>query len=319
MISASQWNALLASRRRNRIVSITERRGPKWRHPWFTTALWNAVKERWEITIKPGFVFNGREADVMAAVDGEDVALTDAPAIPLTSFRAIGGSANVTLDTVAENAPDYFQALGVVDASVITQDMAEQGILAAENGISDPSQERLLKACDVVVYHDRPASVVQWSLGTGLEGTFAQFAVGTKSAAGARDRAYLRISSRFDPFDDPALLDRLAGQLDERTHDAKPVSTIYFLSPPGAANDAEIDQTWQPFIEYHLWWNLRYASRLPVVAAPVENLKIDLAGIGAAAGAQLTVNQLLAQNNDAFAAAAQFLSSRDAAGTFWSV
>lgn len=323
MIPASQWNELLARRRKNRIVSINERRGPKWRHHWFTTAAWNADKERWEATVKPGFVWNGRTCDVTAAVTGEDglvvdVPLTDSPAIALTSFRHIGTDAT-SIDGSGEAVPGYFAARGVADPMTFTTD-GEDGLTQVVSGLESPDKpQRLLRACDLVLYHDRPATTVDWTITPPEIGQQAQFNVGVKTAPSARNGAYLRVLKEFVTPSSVDVMTKLQGAYDADTRDALKVCTVYLLSPPDTAFDSPPDETWEPHVKHEQFWNLIYAHTAPAINAPAQQLAINLAGLGNAAGAQFTVNQILSQSNDAFNNALQFLTAREIVGRFWSI
>lgn len=217
--------------------------------------------------------------------------------------------------------PAYFTSRGVLDGRRITTDLLEASGAAAldDTTLENAAAARLLRACDVAVYHDRAATTVDWTLGTGLEGTFAQFVVGSVVSPTARSGAYLRVSREFIPITEPPLQERLAGDYQEPTYDALKVCTIYLLSPEGAALGSEPDGTWTPHVRYDLHWNLAYYVRGVQPGQPSQNLEVDLAGLANVSGAQLTINQLLAENNDAFAAASQFFTARAAAGRFWSV
>lgn len=308
MISAREWNQLLASRRRNRVLSLSQRRGAAGRHPWFTTCVWNRDAEHWQATIKPGLVFNGRACDVTF----DSVPLTDGPVVPLTTFRAIGTDA-VSIDGIGEAVPEYFTARGVVDPLAITLD-TEAGLTTEDQG--DTSKACLLRACDIALHQERPRTTVDWSFGIGADGQFAQFRVGNAGALASK--AYVRAMKQFtaiQPVDD---LTRLQGGYDDDGIDSIKVCTVYLLSPAGAAYDSPPDETWTPHVKHDLFYNLAYGHTSASGPAR-QNLTLNLAGLGNAAGAQLTVNQLLAQSNDAANNALQFLLARESKGTFWSI
>lgn len=330
-LTALAWNALLdrlAPLLRNRVMSVTSIGGGKWLHPWHTSARWNATEERWEATIKPGFV-NG--LDVTVSVEAEpgtgnpepgtkiDVPLTDSPPIPLSVFRSIGTDA-ISIDGSGEAVPEYFRARGVGDPiSLNTAD--GEGIVQEISGlIDDQASKRLLRACEILLYHDRPAAEAQWTQGIGIDGTFAQFAIAYNAATGAKDHGYLRVAKELPlvtPEEDAAAAAVLGLGFADTPYDWRPVATVYLLSPEGAALDSEPDETWQPHVKHHVFWNLHYAHTSLPPAAAQQNLTLNTAGLGGAAvNLQATVNLMLAQQNDAMAGLNELLRTR-VKGAFW--
>ena len=319
MITASAWNALLARRRRNRIVSVTQRRGGSWRHPWHTTLAWNADLERWEASIKPGFVDNGRMIDVTVSVEtaegSADAPLTDFPRLPITTFRSVGTD-SISIDGSGETVPDYFRALGVGDPVTLSTE-GDGGLVQEFSGLVDESaSQRLLRACDLVLHHDRVATATQWQITPAETGSQAQFSVIYKTAPNARDGAYIRAMSRYAPIVPVDDLTRLQGGWTDETFDSRHLATVWMLSPPGAALESSPDETWEPHVEYKLFWNATYEVTAPVLGAVKQNLEVNLAGLGAAAGAQITVNQILSQQNDAVNNTLEFLTQKQITGKF---
>lgn len=332
-LTAKAWNALLdalAPMLRNRILSVTAIGGGAWLHPWHTTARWNAERERWEATVKPGFVCNGRACEVTAPIpsplgegEGEfvDVPLTDSPALSLTSFRSIGTD-SVSIDGGGEDVPEYFRYRGV-GAPISFSTEGEDGIVEQVSGlVDDQGSKRLLRACEILLYHDRPAAAADWTLGTGLEGTFAQFAIAYNAAVGARDHGYLRVFAEL-PLragdEDPAVAAFLGEGFEDEPYDWRQIATVYLLSPEGAALDSQPDRTWTPHVKHHLFWNLHYGHTPVPPPANNQPLTLNTAGIGGAAvNLQATVNQMLAQSNDASAALNELLRNR-VRGRFWTL
>lgn len=316
-IPASEWNRMVDYYFEHRLAGVLDLGGSKWRHPWFTSVAWNVDRERFEAVTKPGLV-NGR--DVLARVESPDdpdlrvdLPLTDTPRIALSSLRSI---------TTA--VPEYFVRLGVRSVEPLTADALEEGVqvditeerLAASADADIAASilpERQLKACDLVLYQQRPRSVAQWEITPAEIGQQAQFSVGVVGTLARH--AYVRSVPEHVP---PAVRDAMAtltGEVEDTGLDSVKLCTIYLLSPPGAGPFEEIDSKWEPHLQHELFWNASYRYTQPVVTGS-QNLTLNLAGLGNVAGAQLTVNQLLATQNDAFAASRQFLAAREINGKF---
>ncbi len=306
IVTASAWNEMVDYIFRHRLLSLLSLGQSGWAHPWFTSPAWNAEKERWEATVNPGFV-NGQDVtvqigDPLNTASLNTVPLTDFPSIPLTSTRAI-----------TSGAPDFFAALGVRDVAAPTEDQLEQGILEVVSGLpSDSAQQRQLRACDIVLRCTRPVTTITWAFGSISEASFAQFKVGVSGSS--QSRYSLHVMAEWTTNEPMSYFDRLNGGTNDPGYDEAVVCTVFFLSPPGVGEDYELDGTWQAFVRHELFWNADHIVALPSPSALAQNLQIDLAGLGNAAGAQFNVNQLLATNNDAFAAAQQFLTSREVTG-----
>lgn len=324
-ISASRWNRLLDRLAAHWPLGFLAGYTFGWQHPWQTSASWNATEERWEATVRPGFV-NGK--DVTVEIEGEDgerqdVPLTDSPAIPLTSFRSIGTDA-ISVDGSGESVPDYFKALGVGDPASFSTD-GEDGFTQQISGLlSSDSEKRLLRACEILLYNDRPAASAQWTTGVGIDGSFAQFAIAYNLAPGARDHGYLRIAKEMpvaSADSDPATAAFLGEGFEDQSYDWRQMVTVYLLSPAGAALDSEPDETWEAHIQHHrpAFWNLNYAHTPIPAAANNQPLTLNTAGLGGAAvNLQATVNAMLAQSNDAMQALREMTRQR-VQGTFWTI
>lgn len=346
MISAREWNTLMEQLARWTPLGFTPANAAGgWRHPWFTFVAWNAVEERWEARVTPGFV-NGKDVTVLVEAEqlldsGETIVepslnnssatvqlpLTDFPSIPLTSFRTIGGSTNVNLGTAGELVPEFFAALGVQGSQTVSVEDLEDGTptditdakLSIVAGGTDPGTqlpERILRACDIVLRCTRPRTTVDWIITPAETGTQAQFIVGSSGGSADTLVRSLHVVSEFSAVEPMNDFDRLSGGTNDPGYDEVLMATVYLLSPAdaAAAADAEIDETWTPYVRHALFWNADHILSQPVSVAP-QNITLNLAGLGAAAGAQLTVNQILSTSNDAFNNALQFLTAREITGT----
>ena len=332
MISAREWNTLMGQLARWTPLGYTPANASSgWRHPWFTYVTWNAETERWEASVTPGFV-NGKDVTVSVEAEPEtgnqepgtklDVPLTDSPTVPLTVLRTIGGSTNASIGTAGELVPEFFAALGVQGSQTVSVEDLEDGTptditdakLSTVAGGTDPGTqlpERILRACDIVLRCTRPRTTVDWIITPAETGTQAQFTVG--SSGGSADACSLHVVSEFSAVEPMNDFDRLSGGTNDPGYDEVLMATVYLLSPADAAADAEIDETWTPYVRHALFWNADHILSQPVSVAP-QNITLNLAGLGSAAGAQITVNQILSSQNDAFAAALQFLTAREITG-----
>jgi len=316
-ILATTWNALIDRLRREQILGCTVMEHGVWKHPWQVTPSWSFEREEWVAQIHPGFV-NGLDAEVridageappetlerLGAKNEErvDARLTENPQMPLRQWRAIGTDASpesVSLsgfETIVESfepVPEFFRSLG-----------------AGEDG-------RLLRATEIVLQQDRLTTGTDWTFGAGVDGTVAQFNVTYALPPRARERAYLRTTSRYEPPAPPDPLDRLMGRWEDEGFDALHLATVYLLSPENMPAGSEPGPDWTPYVKHRVFWNLVHAVRFDPPAGRTENLTLftGLAG-GVADG---LINQLLADNNDKSAAASEFLANRTVEGRFWSI
>lgn len=315
-IPAVVWNELLADMvplLRNRIKSVTAvGQDRRWRHPWWTSLKWDPEAERWLASVRPGTV-NGRDVTVATAIEGEtkQVPLIDEPSFPVGNFRAIGTDA-VSIDGSGEKVPPFFQKRGVANPISFSTQGTDGLTQEIEGLLSDQEEQRLLRACDIVLRCHRPRSIIDWTLTPAETGTQAQIAVGITGSSA--HKATLHVTRQHAPTPTLANLNLLAGALEDPGYDQARICTLYFLSPPGAAYDSAPDATWQPHVEYNAFWDADYVVNQAVLPALNQPIQVNLAGLGGVAGAQITVNQLLSTSNDAVANAITQLTSRMSGG-----
>lgn len=317
-----------------RLLSAVALQGTPWRHPWQTSVRWNGGKTRWEARIKAGMV-NALPATVRldkadwpreftpptdaAAPLTADVPLTLQPILPLSGFRSLGAdgtpvSATATEDgnvSVAfEGVPEFFAQLGVAAPPQLVLD----GGSLPDAPTLEP-QARLLRACDLVLHVDRPATATQWTLGSGVDGTFAQFGLTTTTKPDARSAAYITSMPLW--AQPPEQGNLLAGDVADSPVDDYLLATVFLLSPPNAQLNSDPGPGWHPFVRHELFWNLHHAlSRPPDPIAPLQlSLNTGLAG----GVADPLNNAILASINDANSAAAQFLSNGRIQSLCWTV
>lgn len=297
--------------------------GATWRHPWQVTPAWNG--SAWAASIMPGLV-NGDDATV--SIGGVDVRLSDLPSIPLTSFRAIGsdadpadateddsgdGSLNVTFETV----PPFFAAKGVAAPAPISSAAGSDTVDTSNNFV--PAGACLLRACDLVMNMDQPATATQISTSAGVgSAPIVQVSNTVITAPNARTLAYITATSQFVAPAPPDPTDQLSGNYAGPTTDSFLLATVYLLSLPNAAPGSVPDMTWTAYVAHQpgAFWSLAHILNQPT-QPPTSDLSLDtglLGGIG-----DSTNDFLLGQVNQGNSQAAQFLQATTLTGVFYNV
>jgi hypothetical protein len=301
--------------RRDQLASVVALKNAAWRHPFNVRPVWNGLSKNWEGDIKPGLV---NANDVTLSLNGQDVRLTDGARLPLTSFRAIGPDSTGTpemaddgsISVSYEGVPEFFAVRGV--ANPPKTQVQDSSI------VTSPGQEhtRLLRALDIVLNVDRPATSSQFTTGIGADGILAQYSVTSASSPSARPLAYLTTSPQFTPLPAPDPTDRFQGVWADAPLDQLLLATVYLLSPMDASLGSAPDQSWQPFVAHHVFWNL--AHGLSSLDPPLQNDNLTLnTGLAPGTGADALFNSLLALSNDADSQLAQFLNRNTIQGIFW--
>jgi hypothetical protein len=312
-ISAREWNDWIDRLKRSRLLASVSLGRGGWRHPWFTRARWVAREKRWEAVIKPGFV-NGQDPTVRVLVEGElkevGLATVPGPGVPLVSFRT------------PTPTPKFFVPLGVeatpaAPGAALLQAAQSGGPVAVSGLLGEAQATRLLRAVDLVLHQPRPRTeldVVTDGLG-GAAGVGAQFRVRYSGGSGG---CYVRPTSRYNPAVAGDLASLVQGTLTDAGEDTRLVATIFFLGPEGVLNEeVPVDETWTPFVQHGLFWNLAHSTPGLVYVPSSDALTFNLPLAGGAATP--LINQILSTVNDANSGLSQFLASRRAEGRFWSV
>jgi len=339
-LHSSDWNKALEVYSYSRPLIVRGSTLGGWLHPWQFSLSWDDERGGWQARINSGFV-NGVDAEVdvptlsapaetlerLGESLGSRVAarLSEEPLVPIPAalLRSIGpdaiatGAGGIGERITFEQVPEYFAALGVGDPPEQTLD-STRGIVTSIDFANQESLKlrRLLRAVEVTLTVDRPSVSSDWSTGSGLNGSVAQFDVGYSSTGNERTSAYLGFTSRYEPAPEGDPLARLLGSFKDDPFDRLHVATIYFMSPTGADEGAEVSREWQTFVKHRIFWNLNHAlNRLPVKTAS-ENTTFDIPLAGGIGNA--LINTFLSTNNDALDAANEFLNSRSLAGRFWS-
>lgn len=331
-ILASAWNALIDRLRRDQLLGCTVLQRGSWKHPWQVTPTWDPERERWVAAIHPGFV-NGLDAEVQVREDEApletlerldidpknaaggrvDAWLTETPQLPLYQWRSIGRDAMPTSVSVSgfenivasyEAVPDFFLALGAGEPP--------EGFFSP---VGTKGGTRLLRATEIVLHKDRITTGTDWTFGAGVDGTFAQFNVIYRLPPGARERAYIRTTAKYEPPQRPDALERLRGNWEDVSYDPLHLSTVYLLSPEDTPAGSEPGPEWSPYVKHRVFWNLNHAVSFEPPTTRHENITMftGLAG-GVADG---LINQMLATINDQNAALSEFLGNRTIEGRYW--
>lgn len=278
-----------------------------WRHPWTTEARWNPEDERWEARVSvPGFV-NGLEPTV-ATPNDPAVSLLEYPWLPMP-FRTVGGD--------GDGIPAYFSALGAKAPATGGAAANDVGGVTITESLEDEVPRRTLAAGDLFLAQARPTyrSTVTVVDPTGASGLVVDYGVtydtSTLDSVGSRCR--LRVASQFPEVRKPTWMDRFMGTWQDEGEDRLQVSTLFLLSPENA--EGEPDATWTPYVQHHLFWNLRYGAKNQIPKAPIQPIRITtglLGGLGDAIG-----NQILAPINELTQKLDNALSMTTPEGRFW--
>jgi hypothetical protein len=299
-ISAEAWGAFVAYYFRNRVLSVTVIEADPWRHPWWTDQSWSAETEQWVARVQPGFCLSGTGADPQVSVPenlaGEetlerlaitdptsasvDAYLSEAPAIPLPAarWRAIGTDAAAVSGSPIEAVPERFAERGVMGPAVLDTTGDGGAVLRVDGLLEDRREARLLRACDLVLTHERVRSVIAPSLLPGiLDVEFAQ--VNQISRPGP----WLEIQRQYEPVAERAIADVVLGSAADTGRDEKHLATLYLLSPSGAEPGSDPDESWEPSVEYHATWNLQYrATYEDTIVEPTRlTIAVPQLGLGA--------------------------------------
>jgi hypothetical protein len=272
------WDAFVDRYFRNRILSVTVIDALPWRHPWFTELAWSTPAEQWTARINPGYCLSGTGADPQITVPANlasaetrerlsiedeesdepiDASLSELPSIPIAAsrWRPIGTDAVVLSGSTAEPVPDRFAKRGVM-GHVVLDTAGQGGVVQRVSGLlSDRRSARLLRACDIVLTHDRVRSSIVTSLSPGvLDIDFVQ--VGTI----ARPGPWIQIERKYEPAANGSIVDLVIGAAADTGRDILHLATLYLLSPEGQDPGSIPDETWEPSVEHHREWNLQYRA-----------------------------------------------------------
>ncbi|EDY21071.1 hypothetical protein CfE428DRAFT_1364 [Chthoniobacter flavus Ellin428] len=350
LISAEAWNGQVRAVRRARVTPgqgciieqtpngcILSGAGKiRWRHPWQVSAQWNVdptiqpLGGQWTATLWPGFV-NAQDVTIEVEVASKpnvqkqpvQVPLTeeDPPLLILSGFRdpAAPGLPQASDDgdiiiPPGEGYPKFFDSLGVVPAS-----NGGTG-LGALDSTPDPTRTRQIRGCDIALVTPRLATHQQVDVldpGTDAQSVSISTVFDNTALINAKSAHWLIATSKWEPPMEPTDLDRLMGTAVEPQTDEIKIATVWLVSPPDVGSDAQPDETWTAYPQHFVFWNLNYASRAQISAAPPQPLKLVT---GLALGvADTLINGLLSPLNDANAEVSAMLNAANFSGRYWSI
>lgn len=337
------WNGLVRGWFARRLRSVVVNEGPGWAHPWFSRLGWDAGLERWRVAVAPGLCVTPRLGEAEVRVPGGerletggDFVGADAAGLPwrLTEdrvslaiapglWRAVGTDAAVAFgEEGAEAVPEFFRNAGVLEPGTVTIDPTG-GIRTSEIGNgADRSKARLLRAVDLMLYVDRPAARLDWTVGGGVTGTFLQGAVTIGTAPGARDYPWLALRKAAAGEEDLAIdsAEVLAlGGLMQSGRDGLRIATLYLLSSPGMKDGSEVDGVrWMPFVRHHVWWNVAHHTVISLGDAAPTPLQVPAPGLGAGTLGAIG-NAVLAASNDNLGLLSALIGQARVKGRFFTV
>lgn len=301
VIPPAEWNDFVRDYFRNRVLQVTVIDAGMWRHPWWTDLRWSIEAEMWTARITPGYCLSGTGADPQVSVPATlaaqetldrleiedptsepvDAYLSELPAVPVrvSQWRPIGTDAVVVSGSIGEPVPARFAERGVMGPTTLDTGGDGGTVQRIDGLIEERNQARLLRACDLVLTHDRVRSVIAPSLSPGvLDVEFTQV------NAISRSGPWVEIQRKFEPPGErAALADRVTGAAADTGRDELHLATLYLLSPEGQEPGSDPDATWEPSVVHHREWNLQYrATYEDTIVEPTRlSIAVPQLGLGA--------------------------------------
>lgn len=305
---------------RHRVLDLNFLEPTPWRHPWYTRAEWDGTEETWRARIVPGFCLSPSGEAVPVVDLREDLApeetlarlgiespssgntvearLDEDPRFPLpaSGFRAIGTDAAAVAAGAAESVPDFFAERGVLGAQVLDTS-GESAVIRINGLVSSRANARLLRACDLVLWHDR----LQTTVTPELSGDEVTFTLTLRRPGDYRAGAWVGIERDFAAAEAREAASVLLGEQTDPGRDGLHLATVYLLSPPGTPEGSDPDGTWQPYVKHREFWNVQYLTQTAEItveptriAVPVPQLGLGQLGAAAAIFTE-AINQNLAE------------------------
>ena len=212
--------------------------------------------------------------------------------------------------------PAFFSALGA-RAPINNLSITATGGVSVTDSLADEAPRRSLYAGELFLAVARPtyrtnATVVDASGTSGLVVDYSITYDTTQLDLFGR-RARLRLAGQFPAVRRPTWFERLQGTFQDDGEDRIRVATVFLLSPPSPEGGP--DASWTPFIQHHLFWNLRYGAKAAIprrLPAPIRLFTGLAGGFGDAIG-----NQFLAPINELTAQLDLALNATTPEGRFW--
>jgi hypothetical protein len=277
----------------------------RWRHPWIVTCSWDAKAATWRALVRPGFVngidptLNGKPLLQCGPADGLPLPLMEHDAAPPKFFELLG-------------ARNPMEGLNIGGGS---------GVQFVDTSWKDtfrPPPRKLFR-CDLVLSVARAAlnGSVEIVDPTGTSGRVVQYSprldMSLLDSRGSRPVLQVVPEHRARTKADD-LLDRLLGVYQDAQEDVLHLARLWFLSP--ADHQGGVDETWAPYPQHFVFWNLAHASRRAQTAAEPKPITLFT---GLAGGIGDAINQqLLGPVNDDAARISAALNAVTPEGKFWS-
>lgn len=299
VIPTTKWNRFVDFYFRNRIAQVVSDDGEPWRHPWYTRLAWDPFEEHWTARVKPApCVSDTSDGDPTVSVparlappetaerlgldersgDGPvDAFLSEEPDIILRPdlWRAVGTDAVVA--DGSEAVPAYFTERGVLGPQVMDAG-GSQVVVRIRGVLADRASARLLRACDLVLTHERARTAVIAQLANlDLDEIDVDF---LRDASGVRRDPYLQAVREYRDTVVPDSLSLLLGEATDDGRDSIHLATLYLLSPPGTPEGSDPDETWTSHVDHHVHWPLQYVTRFDVVEPDPTRITVPAPQLG---------------------------------------
>jgi hypothetical protein len=300
MISADLWNRSVRQFLRNRILGVTILEGATFVHPWRCMPVWQPALNLWSTTVNAGFV-NASEVVARTPVEiapaltlartGQTTGtvsawLSEGGVVMIRGWRKIG--LDSSLD---EPVPEYFRERGVANKPQVSVDLETLEARVIEEMV-DPNR-RLLRAADIVLRIPRPTA----DLAVDGDSVTLRYLV-------ADGEPTVLSQPKYDPAAEapvPPILSLLSGWADTPYHPVH-LATVYLMSPPRAIEGSEPDDTWEPAVAHHSWWNLGHYAELPEPQISPDQIGLSPAAfLAGGAGGAIIVGLTNLINEQAFA------------------
>lgn len=350
IIPAETWNGMIREVMRARVIAgigcgteqtpggcILSGSGTgNWRHPWKVSARWRydaTIQPQggaWVATIWPGFVNardvtitqNRKPAPQSADAETVEVPLTDEqpPELVFGGFRDPAAPSGIEesesgdlIVKPGEGYPKFFEQLGVVPVA-----KGGKGLEALDSE-PDPDRTRQIRACDIALITPRMAArqtVTVLDPLTDAQSVDISTAFDNTALRNARSAHWLIATTKWEPPMQPTAEDKLMGTAVEPQTDEIKIATLWLVSPPDAGSEDEPDETWTPYPQHFVFWNLNHASRAQMPGKPQQPITLHTGLLGGIADS--IFNALLSPVNDAYAQISAYLDAADFTGMYWS-